>query len=640
MILRMRHFFCSGGLLVFALELSVACGGGDRRIDEGAGGSAGSGGNPCSGVTCDDNNACTTDDRCSEGLCQGTAITCFDDNPCTVDSCAPEAGCVFQPASGPCNDGSICTVGDTCMGGVCAAGTPLDCDDLSSCTSDACDPVLGCIHANLCDSQAICVAAACECNPGYVGDGYVCAPAPPVCSDGECAASENYISCPTDCDHDLVVVVEEALAEILRPSLTMYLHDLDNAGYLGRIEPWTPGRAEELRSLLFEQVDTYGVEGALLVGNLPAAWYEQIAFDSYEEFPLDIFLQDRDAVWSDADDDGIYDAHSELELDIYVSRLQTLPQAEKCGSSAAFPSCPQVYQPGGAFYASKDCIYDCPSRFIWQNWAAHTEPDVECCGTYFLKRYFDRLHDYRTYGSLVDRSALVFVDDSWLTVAQPFSLDTIYATVHVICELEETTLPNYVEMLTGGGAQFLYHWLHATPDNLYIYVDGRGHLIHRTQIGWSPFLPVWATHNLESSFTNMFSCEAARFTIPNIGMAMTLQTDYGLAVIGSTKRGGIWNPDEFHTNLAHGTPWGESFRLWYNNFGKDYDDWHSGIVLLGDPLLILSGDMPAAKEIGQQEDWTPEEIEALRQTIIRMPQTDELDTFEEYRELNPQFFDN
>jgi hypothetical protein len=443
-----------------------------------------------------------------------------------------------------------------------------------------------------------------------------------------------------DCDHDLVVVVEKVLAEVLAPSLATYLDDLDREGYLARIEPWSPGTVEQLKSLLFEQVDTYGIEGALLVGNMPAAWYEQIAFDVHEEFPVDVFLANRDAVWRDDDGDGIYDSHSPFVLDIFVARLQTLPHPEECVRTEAFPDCPEVYDAGGEFYATEQCVHKCPSGFVSQSWSPSTHPDVECCGAYFLKRYFERVHDYRTYGSPVNPSALVFVDDEWWTWGRPFGLDAIYSTVHVVADPAETTKPKYIEMLSGGGAQFVYHWLHASPDNLFFYVDDVEHKIHRTQIGWSPYLPASQTYNLEAPFMNMFSCEAARFTIPNIGMAITFQSDYGLAVVGSTKRGGIWRPEAFHVNLAYGTPWGESFRLWYNRFGASDDEWHLGLVVLGDPLLTLSGDVTGLLLRASQEEWTAEDIEALRQTIVNLGAADDADTFEEYKASNPQFFED
>ena len=586
-------------------------------------------------LLCNDANACTQNDVCSAGACVGTPIVCFDDDPCTSDECVAETGCSFSVFDGPCEDGDFCTVGDSCVAATCASGAPVSCDDQSSCTSDACNPLIGCTYANLCDIRATCTAGACECMAGYVGDGYECAQASQECGDGACADNETHLTCPADCDCDLVVIVEEALARVLAGSLFTYLDDLEAEGLRGSVQPWTPETVEALKSFIFAQVDKCGAEGVFLIGNMPAAWYEQTAFDTHEEFPMDLYLQDRDAVWGDADGDGIYDAHSELELDIYLSRLQTLPDPEECVSSRSFPTCPSTHDPGGALYASEACIEHCPSGFVTQSWS----PDVECCGTYFLKRYFNRLHEYRTLGSLVNESAFVFTDDSWWAWGRPFRLGSIYSTVHIVNELSETTREKYVEMLIGGGSEFVYHWIHATPNDLLIYVDDTYQPIHPTQIGWSPYLPPALTCNFEASFVNMFSCEAARFTVPTVGMAMAFQTDFGLAIVGSTKRGGIWNPDLLHANLGQGVPWGEAYRLWYNNAGYTDDEWHLGMALLGDPILKLTGDITGLMKLGPEQAHSPEDIEALRQSTIDRPRLEELDTFEEYREANPQFFD-
>ncbi|MBT8483910.1 MAG: hypothetical protein HKN97_03170 [Myxococcales bacterium] len=615
MMLGVKRLHCCLALIVFAFGSASGCDVGGDALDGGVGDAGGTGGSQCDGVTCDDGN------------------------PCTLNRCIPGTGCIFPAWTGPCEDGNVCTVDDACVAGVCTPGAPLDCDDHSACTEETCDPSSGCVHANRCDPHATCVGGNCECDPGYGGDGFVCFAAP-GCGDGDCTGVETYLTCPMDCDHDLLVVVEEALAQVLGPSLTMYLNDLDNEGYLARIEPWTPGTVDELKAFLFEQVDTFDIEGALLIGNMPTAWFEQVAFDSDETFPMDVFLQDRDAFWGDDDNDGIYDSHSPLQLDIYVSRLPTLPDYGACVTSPDFPDCPQVYDPGGELYASEECIYDCPSRFSSQSWNPDSHPDVECCGAYFLKRYFDRVHDYRNYGSLVEPAALVFIDDDWLRWAHPFGLDAIYATVDVICDIEESTKLKYLEMLSGGGAQFVYHWLHSTPNDLLIYLDGNVDPIHRTQIGWSPHFAPSLVYNLEASFVNMFSCHAARFTVPNIGSALAFQTDYGLAIVGSTKNGGMWQPGEFHTNLAHGTPWGESFRLWYNNYGQLDDEWHLGMVVLGDPLLTLSGDVADLLKRMPPGDSTADEVEALRETLIDLVEADEVDTFDEYVRSNPQFFED
>lgn len=570
------------------------------------------------------------------------------------------------------------------------------------------DPCAGLV----CDPHAICIAGSCQCIPGYTGDGYSCVEVH-VCADGYCSSQENLSVCPEDCDHDLVVIVEEAIADLVAPSLWMYLDDLDGAGYLARVEPWGPGTAEDLKAFIFHQMDAYGIEGALLVGNLPAAWYEQellcftwdytqdppVCIQRYhEELPTDIILQDRDAVWGDADHDGIYDSHPPLELDIFVSRLQTLPDPAKCIRTEEFPACIDgPYDPGNPFYASEECVRACPSRLAKQRWS-DASIDVECCGPYFLKRYFERAHDYRSHGSLVASSALLFLDDDWAHLQGLFGLDAMYPSVAVIADPVDRTpglihtttqIGPYTDFLTERGAEYVYQMIHSGADTLYFYTCGEwtddcfeaepgsipecyapcssdedcGRLycdedgvcqatprcvwrfserIHRTSIGPKPDLGPYIPrelgqlyYDLHCSFINMYDCQAARFTMPNLGMAFTVQASFGLAIVGSTKVGGMYDGTLFHQNLAMGTSWGEAFRLWYNESGSRSDLLTIGMGIMGDPLLTLPRGLPDLSE-SMERGLTSADIERLR--YLEWRPIGPVDTFEDYKRANPQFF--
>jgi hypothetical protein len=78
--------------------------------------------------------------------CTNAALDCDDNNACTTDSCDPALGCVNDVTSGigdPCDDNVGCTIGDACdASGACVPGLQDDdwCDDLDPCTADVCDP--------------------------------------------------------------------------------------------------------------------------------------------------------------------------------------------------------------------------------------------------------------------------------------------------------------------------------------------------------------------------------------------------------------------------------------------------------------------------------------------------------------------
>jgi len=120
-------------------------------------------------AACDaDGNACTQNDTCADGGCvAGSLKVCNDSNICTDDACAPASGtCPFPPVAigFPCDkDGNVCTDKDSCQaGGICMAGPAKNCDDSEFCTTDSCDPTLGCQHVALADDVTCAASQVCK----------------------------------------------------------------------------------------------------------------------------------------------------------------------------------------------------------------------------------------------------------------------------------------------------------------------------------------------------------------------------------------------------------------------------------------------------------------------------------------------
>jgi hypothetical protein len=372
-------------------------------------------------------------------------------------------------------------------------------------------------------------------------------------------------------NYDLFVEIEESIAN--------YARGLESLGVDVHVERWVPGTIHELRSLVFEYVDEEGIEGALLVGSLPIAWYEQEAFEEHEEFPTDIVLQDRDAVWTDTDRDGVFDTHTPLRLDLYTSRID--------GTSEQ------------------------------------------------LKEFFHRVDYYRHVGPLVDVGAIVFVDEPWSHRAEMQSayLDNIYEQMLIMHEPSDTTLDSYISVLsTPKGAEYVYQGCHSEPHRLQISGGEGG--------GFSScYCYEMCEWTLYASFFNLFNCSAARIYDPkypqNLASTYLLETGYGLAVVGSTKTGAIWDSRLFQRRLAEGRTWGGAYLDWYNEVGVRSDAWHLGILLMGDPLLHLHGNsLPRLLALSTPWSDPPEDSEIM----IEIAKTTELGTFEEYREAHPEFF--
>ncbi|MGH9869646.1 MAG: LamG-like jellyroll fold domain-containing protein [Candidatus Polarisedimenticolia bacterium] len=117
------------------------------------------------------------------GNCSHAATTCNDGNLCTTDSCDPGLGCVFTPVA--CSDGDACNGVETCNpgDGQCVGGTPLDCNDGNSCTLDSCSGG-GCGHTAVSDGTTCDDGSGCTsgdtCSAGVCGG----APDTSICDDG------------------------------------------------------------------------------------------------------------------------------------------------------------------------------------------------------------------------------------------------------------------------------------------------------------------------------------------------------------------------------------------------------------------------------------------------------------------------
>ena len=123
------------------------------------------------GESCDDSDPCTVETVCQEdGTCMGILNPCDDGNPCSADACHIEDGCIHWNAAGSCDDGDACTILDACTDEECV-GVPLDCDDENDCTEDLCDPIEGCVSnaltgdacndGNECTQEDSCFAGEC-----------------------------------------------------------------------------------------------------------------------------------------------------------------------------------------------------------------------------------------------------------------------------------------------------------------------------------------------------------------------------------------------------------------------------------------------------------------------------------------------
>lgn len=321
----------------------------------------------------------------------------------------------------------------------------------------------------------------------------------------------------------VLLIVEQSILTSIADELMTYKEDITAEGGTVKIQPFSKeDSVENLKKLIINQYDD--IDGSFLIGDLPTAWYEQSAFGREEVFPIDIFLMDLNAVWSDLDNNGVYDSHSPLNLTKYASRIT--------GSSDKINS------------------------------------------------YFSRLHNYRTGNYEYLGGAFIFKDDDWFNTYRQsnFGLDRMYSHITIKESSSETQRENYLNHLSYDGADYAYQWIHSSPASLYVR-DGDNYSVIR-------YYDI-AANNIRSRFLNMFNCKGALFTQTNLAMTYLTETETGIALTGSTKVGGNYYPLEFHRSLTLGSSWGNAFKSWYNYYGKKDDQWFLGMVILGDPAITI-----------------------------------------------------
>jgi hypothetical protein len=334
-------------------------------------------------------------------------------------------------------------------------------------------------------------------------------------------------------DSDVLVFVSSAVAAPLAGRLARFQADLESEGFTVTMEEVSGGTASDLRNRIRSHT---GVDGVIMIGWLPAAWYELDEWEwggAHEEFPLDLYFMDIDGYWGDADGDGLYDSHTgDVDAEIWVGRID-----------------------------------------------AHA---VEFGGEVrMLADFLDKNHFYRTGAMTVPARALAFIDDDWSYYYGNCGLSSIYPTVDVYSNRNQTTAAFYRDRLAYG-YEFVHLMSHSSP---------WGHTF-KTTSGYSGTVmaPEIAQINPQTVFIQLFACSNCRWTEPNcLGNWYLFGTDYCQLATGSTKTGSMLDFEVFYEPIGEGGIPGESFRDWMNQVGIHDEAWHYGCVLLGDPTIRPTG---------------------------------------------------
>jgi hypothetical protein len=347
--------------------------------------------------------------------------------------------------------------------------------------------------------------------------------------------------------------VQETLFSALQPSLDTLAVDLSHETTDVAVFSVNGTSAESLKALLTAEYQT-GMTSAVLVGDLPIAWFQIIddfnnqgANDGYEEFPCDLFFMDLDGVWKDSlardtldslvpGSDSIYDLHEgNITPEIAVSRLP----ASRIGNAETL-----------------------------------------------LVNYFDRSHRYRNQQLPVTDRALVYIDDDWQPWATEWdsNVGLLYHDRVLVSDSEATRIADYKPRIDSAAYQWISLMSHSWPGGHAMYYH------QKDSMDWFYGESIPAL-DPQASFYNLFACSNARFVEDGYcGGRYVFQTTTGLGSIGSTKTGSMLQFGDFYDPLGQGATLGEAFRQWFAAIFSDGCDpsersWFYGMCLIADGSL-------------------------------------------------------
>ncbi len=333
--------------------------------------------------------------------------------------------------------------------------------------------------------------------------------------------------------------------------LNQYMQDISTQGYNPILTTSSFADAAALRTHLQGRYQNQGLAGAVFVGNLPTATFEIAAHKDwdYESFPCDYYFQDLDGIWSDSDGDSLLDMHSAALAtpEIFVGRLVT------------------------------NTLTGRPGR---------TEAGM-------LNSYFAKNHSYRTRQLTLSNNGLAYIDDDWSGWAAQWSgnLQTaVGGTVTMVRDGATTIASDYKNRLqTEYEHVLLAAHSSSTSHSFKIGSEWTGGTIHTSELrGLDP----------QVLFYNLYACSNARYiSYGYMAGEYVFGTDKGLLAVGSTKVGSMLKFDDYFAPLGDGETFGEAWKNWWwarTRYGPNQSvlDWHYGMTMIGDPLLLTQEHMP------------------------------------------------
>ena len=348
----------------------------------------------------------------------------------------------------------------------------------------------------------------------------------------------------------MLIIVKENIFSAMPSYIVRYAHDIHNTyGCAVDIVSVNGENASQIKSLI--QNYSTNLNGAVLVGNIAYTYFYHpdsiVRGDTiwkHETFPCDYYYMDLNGNWGlQTGQVNTYDTHTmDVKPEIFVGRINTSTMGRN-----------EIQE---------------------------------------LKWYFDRNHKYWTgHKALQKQRGLTFTGPDWASSSLEFieGVSPLYGSNYYdqVYGINNFTKANYCTYLQDNDYEFVqlachsnvqHHNFKTTSDSILRYskIDS----LQTKQIGY-----------------NLFCCHACDWTdcstLPCLGESYLYGMNNNsstLALVGSTKTGGMLGLRKFYNPLGSGKCIGQAFKEWWiNRWGTNHNHythhWAYGMVILGDPLV-------------------------------------------------------